>query len=147
MIMAAVIPAVWNSLGVEAGGRFLRRVFDGYNEITLGVLLFLFGMVGVRFVQCQHSVELLFPITRLELLLLGAMALVTILIVWVLGPQAIALQEQAFEATTELGKKRAYDHFFRLHNIVRALHLINLALAVGLFFSKLRKGLAVRSNP
>ena len=75
------------------------------------------------------------------------MALVTILIVWVLGPQAIALQEQAFEATTELEKKSAYDQFFRLHMIVRALHMINLALAVGLFISKLRRGLAVQSNP
>ena len=54
---------------------------------------------------------------------------------WVLGPQAVALQELAFEATNEMvDKKAAYsDKFFRLHMVVRALHLANVGVAIGLF--------------
>ena len=72
------------------------------------------------------------------------MLVVTTLILWVLGPQAIALQEQAFESPAGVEKKTAYDQFFRLHMIVRALHLTNVGLAIGLLISKLRKGLAVQ---
>ena len=144
MIMMVVIPAVFNSFGMEPAGRFLRRVFDGYSHVTLGVLVFLIGMCGIRIWQSHLAQPLLFPVTRIEILLLGAMVIATALILWVLGPQAIALQEQAFESTTELEKKTAYDQFFRLHMIVRALHLTNLGLAVGLFIVKLRRGLAVQ---
>lgn len=144
MIMAAVIPAVFNSFGMEPAGRFLRRVFDGYSQITLGIMVFLLGMGAVRFWQGQSSTQLLFPLTRLEVFLLGSMAVVTFLIGWVLGPRAVALQELAFQAATEIEKKTAFDDFFRLHMMVRALHLTNIGLAVGLLIFKLRKGLTVR---
>lgn len=145
MIIAVVIPAVFNSFGMEPAGRFLRRVFDGYGQMTLAILLFLLGMSGVRYWQSLRLPAILFPITRLEIILLAAMTVVTILILWVLGPQAISLQEQAFESTTDLEKKTAYDQFFRLHMIVRALHLTNLGLAIGLFIGKLRKGIILQS--
>ncbi|MEP6888553.1 MAG: DUF4149 domain-containing protein, partial [Nitrospirales bacterium] len=35
MIVAAVIPAVFNSFDMEPGGRFLTRVFDGYSRLVL----------------------------------------------------------------------------------------------------------------
>ena len=144
MIIAAVIPAVFNSFGMEPAGRFLRRVFDGYSQITFWILIFLIGMGAVRFWQTQKGTELLFPLIPLEAIILGSMGCITILIVWVLGPQTVVLQELAFEATTELEKKSAYDDFFRLHMIVRALHLANLGLAIGLLIFKLRKGLTGR---
>ena len=34
VLLTTVIPAVFNTLGMETGGRFLRRVFDGYNTLT-----------------------------------------------------------------------------------------------------------------
>ncbi len=141
MIIAVVIPAVFNSFGMEPAGRFLRRVFDGYSFLTLGILLFLLCMVGLRYWQQNHSSLILFPVTRVEVLLLMGMALTTGLIMGVLGPQAIVLQEQAFEAVADIEKKAAYDQFFRMHMIVRALHLVNVALATGLLVSKLRRGL------
>ena len=36
MIMMVVIPAVFNSFGMEPAGRFLRRVFDGYSQVDIG---------------------------------------------------------------------------------------------------------------
>ena len=75
MIIAVVIPAVFNSFSMEPAGRFLRRVFDGYSLITLGILLFLIVMsrcfdIGMG----QHSTQILFPVTRMEVILLVSMA-------------------------------------------------------------------------
>lgn len=144
MIIAAVIPAVFNSFGMEPAGRFLRRVFDGYTQICMGVVIFLCVMAAVRVWQSQVSTGIWFPLTTFEGILLGSMGCITVLILWVLGPQAVALQEFAFEATTEIEKKAAYADFFRLHMVVRALHLANVGAAIGLFVFKLRKGLTER---
>ncbi len=144
MIIAAVIPAVFNSFGMEPAGRFLRRVFDGYTQISMGVVVFLFGMAVVRVWRNQVSTGPGFPLTTMEAILLGSMGCMTVLIMWVLGPQAVALQELAFEATTEMEKKAAYADFFRLHMVVRALHLANVGVAIGLFVFKLRQGLTGR---
>ncbi len=144
MIIAAVIPAVFNSFGMEPAGRFLRRVFDGYTQISMGVVIFLFGMAAVRIWRNQFSTGIEFPLRTVEAILLGSMGCLTVLIMWVLGPHAVALQELAFEATTELEKKAAYDDFFRIHMIVRALHLANVGVAIGLFIYKLRQGLTGR---
>jgi hypothetical protein len=73
------------------------------------------------------------------------MALVTFSIIGILGPQAVALQEQAFEAISKEEKELAYGQFFRLHMVVRALHLVNLGLAASLFIVKLRKALCGQS--
>lgn len=143
MIIAVVIPAVFNSFGMEPAGRFLRRVFDGYSQVTLGVLLFLVLMVLVRYWYGRHSPQIQFPVTRVDVILLVAMIVTTILIMGVLGPKAIALQEQAFATVSQVEKKVAYDQFFRMHMIVRALHLINVGLAAGLLISKLRRGLVL----
>jgi len=138
MIITVVIPAVFNSFGMEQGGRFLRRVFDGYSLLTLGILCFLVVMLGIRYWQATGSSPLLFPVTRTEIILLLSMAITTSVIMGIVGPQTIALQEQAFEAVNELEKKTAYDLFFQMHMISRALYLINVGLATGLLVSKLR---------
>ena len=147
MIIAVVIPAVFNSFGMEPAGRFLRRLFDGYSLMTLGVLLLLVVMMCFRYWYGHQSSAVLFPVIRIEVILLVAMAITTILIMGVLGPKAVLLQEQAFEAVTELDKKTAYDQFFRVHMIVRALHLINVGLAAGLLISKLRQGIVLSHEP
>ena len=141
MIIATVIPAVFNTFGMEPAGRFLRRVFDGYTQITMGIVIFLFGMAAIRVWQGRIPTGGEFPLTTVEGILLGTMGCLTVLIMWVLGPQAVALQELAFEATTEMEKKAAYSDFFRLHMVVRALHLANVGVAIGLFVLKLRHGL------
>ncbi len=141
MIIAVVIPAVFNSFGMEPAGRFLRRVFDGYSLVTLGVLLFLVMMLGFRYWSGLHSPQIQFPVTRVDVILLVGMIMTTMLIMGVLGPKAIELQEQAFATVSQAEKKVAYDQFFRMHMIVRALHLINVGLAAGLLISKLRRGL------
>ena len=144
MIMASVIPAVFNSFGMEPAGRFLRRVFDGYTQITMGVVIFLFGTGTARFWLGRVSKKVWLPVTPLEGTFLIAMGCITVLIAWVVGPQAVALQELAFEAATETEKNAAFNDFFRMHMVVRALHLTNLGLAIGLFIYKLRKGLTWR---
>jgi hypothetical protein len=71
--------------------------------------------------------------------LLGGMFVVTVGILGILGPQAVALQEQAFDAISKEKKELAYEQFFRWHMIVRTLHLVNVGLAFSLFILKLRK--------
>jgi amino acid transporter len=139
MIIAVVIPAVFNSFGMEPAGRFLRRVFDGYGYLNLGILLLLSLVAFLRFRTYGQDPSHLFTVTSGEWWLLGGMFVVTVGILGVLGPQAIALQEQAFEAISKEEKELAYEQFFRLHMIVRALHLVNVGLAFSLFILKLRK--------
>lgn len=138
MIMAAVIPAVFNSMGMEPAGHFLRRVFDGYNVTVVSVLVVLAVTGGVRFFGAKNAWWNVVPIGRVEAGLLLAALLVTILIVAWLGPRAIHLQELAFAAEPGTERKAAYDEFFRWHMIVRALHMLNWGLAVSLFVVKVK---------
>lgn len=141
VIIAVIIPAVFNSFGMEPAGRFLRRVFDGYGLMNAGILVLLGVLAGMRYRSFGHNSSHVFSVSSAELWLLAGMVLVTFSILGVLGPQAITLQEQAFEAISKEEKDLAYGQFFRLHMVVRALHLINLGLAVSLFIAKLRKAL------
>ncbi len=141
IIIAVVIPAVFNSFGMEPAGRFLRRVFDNYGYLNLAILSVLGLLAFLRFRAHGRDPLILFSVTTGEWWLLGGMLFVTIGILGILGPQAIALQEAAFEAISQEDKESAYAQFFRLHMIVRALHLINVGLAFSLFILKLRKTL------
>ncbi|MEE8124717.1 MAG: DUF4149 domain-containing protein [Nitrospirales bacterium] len=139
VIIAVVIPAVFNSFGMEPAGRFLRRVFDGYGYLNMGMLLVLGLLAGFRYRTYGHDPSVLFALSPGEWWLLAGMFVVTFGIIGVLGPQTVDLQEKAFEAISEQQKELAYGRFFRLHMIVRLLHLINLGLAASLFILKLRK--------
>jgi len=141
VIIAVVIPAVFNSFGIEPAGRFLRRVFDGYGYLNLGILLVLSLIAFLRFRTYGRDTTFIFSVTEWEWWLLGGMFVVTMGILGILGPQAVTLQEQAFEAISKEEKDLAYGQFFRLHMIVRALHLVNVGLAFSLFILKLRKTL------
>ncbi len=144
MIVVLVIPAVFNSFGMEPGGRFLRRVFDGYIGINIVIVYLLCFLAGIRSNLYGPNSSWIFSVSTPELFLLGSLSIVTFSIFWILGPQAVTLQEEAFEAISKEQKELAYSQFFRLHMIVRALHLVNLGLAFSLFLLKMRKILVPR---
>ena len=145
VILTAVIPAVFNSLGMEEGGRFLRKVFDGYNNLTSGIVVVLLGTAALRTWKFQYMPENILAVSRTEWALLLALVCVTGLIVFFLGPKAIELQELAFMAEAPEEKKPAYDAFFRTHMIVRALHLINGGLAISILVVKFRQWVRYRA--
>ena len=136
-LLTMVIPAVFNTLGMETGGRFLRRVFDGYNAVTVGVVAVLIGTASFRYWKHRQEMQGAPPLQRSEVGLLMALTFVTALIVAILGPKAVALQEIAFEADSQEAKKTALEAFFQMHMIVRALHLVNAGLAISLLVVKL----------
>lgn len=146
MLLTAVIPAVFNTVSMETGGRLLRRVFDGYHAMTGGLVVLFVSTALFRHRQRRRAPDRIPPVTRPEVGLLAVLAFVTGLIVLVLGPKAVALQEAAFAATTPETKKTAYDAFFDLHLIVRALHLVNGGLAVGLLAVKFRQWVQPRGD-
>lgn len=139
VIIGVVIPAVFNSFGMEPAGRFLRRVFDGYGYLNVGIVLMLFIMAGIRSRIYSREANHLFSVSRGEWMLLTAMLLVTASILGVVGPRAVTLQEAAFEAASKPEKEAAFAEFFRLHMIVRGLHLINVGLAATLLVTRLRR--------
>ena len=121
VILTTVIPAVFNTLEMEQGGRFLRRVFAGYNNLTSGIVVLLLSTAALRTWKVQNMPNQILSVSREEWLLLCSLVFVTGLIVFILGPKAIELQEVAFLAETQEAKKIAYDAFFRTHMIVLSL--------------------------
>lgn len=138
VIVAAVIPAVFNSFGMEQGGRFLTRVFDGYNRATVGAIAVLVVCSGVRSWMVRKRSASWPSVTRVESVLLLLMILVAVGIIAVLGPQTVELQERAFAAKEEAAKNQAYDAFFRTHRTVRGLYLVNLGLGIALMAVRVR---------
>ncbi len=145
VILTTVIPAVFNTLGMEQGGRFLRKVFDGYNNLTSGIVILLLGTAAIRTWKIRQIPDRILSVSRAEWGVLMALVLVTGSIVFILGPKAIELQEIAFAAETQEAKKIAYDAFFRTHTIVRALHLINAGFAISLLVVKFRQWISNRA--
>ena len=138
VIIGAVIPAVFNSFGMEPGGRFLIRVFDGYNRMVLVAMAAMGGTIAIRAWGQQTGGPSSTLPGRTETILLGTMVLVASLIVFVLGPQSVTLQEEAFGTKEESAQKVAYDAFFQIHRIVRGLYIVNLGLGIGLLTLKLK---------
>lgn len=138
VIIAAVIPAVFNSFGMEQGGRFLTRVFDGYNRATVGAIAVMVGCSAVRSWMARAHSASWRSVTRVESVLLVSMILLAVAIIAVLGPLSIELQERAFAAKEEAAKNQAYDAFFRAHRIVRGLYLVNLSLGITLMAVRVR---------
>lgn len=141
VIVGAVIPAVFNSFGMEPGGRFLTRVFDGYNRLTAGAIVILVATAGWRIWNARRSsvdCPADMVVTRPEVVLLSTMVLVAGLIILWLGPWSVTLQEQAFATQGEEAKKAAYGVFFRTHTLVRGLYLLNCGLGIALMAVKVR---------
>lgn len=134
VIISTVIPAVFNSFGMEPAGRFLTRVFDGYNRAVAAAILVLAGAAAWRMWAARGGDT---AVSRPELLLLVAMTVLAAVIGLVLGPESVRLQEHAFAAQDEGAKKAALEAFFRTHAVVRGLYLVNLGLGITLLAVKL----------
>jgi len=138
VIIAAVIPAVFNSFGMEPSGRFLTRVFDGYNRVVLVAMAAMGGTIAMRMWGQQAGGPSHAMPGRAEAILFGTMVLMATLIIFILGPQAVSLQEEAFGTKDEGARKAAYDAFFRVHMIVRTLYIVNLGLGIWLLAIKFK---------
>jgi uncharacterized membrane protein len=133
-IIVAVIPAVFNTMGMEAGGRMLTRAFQGYDRLVLssaGVL-----MVGLL-ARTQLSMDAGARIGT-EACLFTIMLCIAVVLTFYLNPEIVRLQEAAFTSQAEASKRSAYDVFFRLHKIARALYLLNVALGIAAICVKVR---------
>lgn len=146
VIIGAVIPAVFNSFGMEPGGRFLTSVFDGYNRLVAAAAVMLLCALGFRIFVQGESLAAEPSAVRTELILLGIMLVVAIAIIGVLGPKSVKLQELAFAAKGEAERKEAYTTFFRVHSIVRGLYLVNLGLGIALMIVKINAWCASRKE-
>jgi uncharacterized membrane protein len=141
VIVGAVIPAVFNTFGMEPGGRFLTKVFDGYNRLTVAAIVMLIGTGGwrIRLGRKGGAGGTRTGVGRSEAVLLTLMIAVAAAIILLLGPQTVALQERAFAAEGEAAKKTAYAAFFRSHTAVRGLYVVNLGLGITLLAVKAKQ--------
>ncbi|HMU31487.1 MAG: DUF4149 domain-containing protein [Nitrospira sp.] len=144
VLVAAVIPAVFNTFGgQDTGGFFLTRAFDGYNRLVLGAAAILIaGILWRAWLYQQGMTDE--AITRAEWLLLGAMLLIAGVITFVLHPQAAALQAQAFASKGEDARKAAFEAFFQLHKPVRVLYILNVGLGIALLTLRVRSWIRVK---
>lgn len=133
VIIASVIPAVFNTIGMEAGGRLLTRAFQGYDRLVLGAAVV--AVIGML-TRTHSAAEV---IGRGEWVLLGAMIAVAIALTFYLNPETIRLQELAFMTKEGAAKKAAYDDFFAYHRVARALYLVNMGLGIAMLCLKVRK--------
>jgi uncharacterized membrane protein len=137
VIIGAVIPAVFNSFGMEPAGRFLTKVFDGYNRLVIGAIILLILASGCRFwLSADRLADA--RVRRTELFVLSLMIGIAAMIIIVLGPSSVVLQEQAFAANDEAARRAAYEAFFKSHTVVRGLYLANLGLGIALLTIKLK---------
>jgi uncharacterized membrane protein len=133
-IIAAVIPAVFNSIGMEAGGRMLTRTFQSYDRLVLisaGVLMV--GLLARTHLSTDAGARI-----GTEALLFTIMLTIAVFLTFYLNPEIVRLQEAAFASQAEVSKRSAYDAFFRLHKIARGLYLLNCALAIAAIYLKVR---------
>jgi hypothetical protein len=138
IILAGLIPEVFN-VGMETGGRLLTRVFGRYNTLVLSACVMLLGCALVRVWVGQTTAQPAAAPEPTEWVVLGTLTLSASLIAWVLFPESVALQERAFAAKEELSKADAYKMFFKSHNLVRGLYVLNLGLALALMILKVRR--------
>ncbi|MCC2641017.1 MAG: conserved rane protein of unknown function [Nitrospira sp.] len=138
VLIAAVIPAVFNTFGgQDSGGFFLTRVFEGYNRLVLGAAAVLtLGIMSRAWLSQQGLVE--GDVSRTEWLLLGAMLLTAGIITFVLHPQAAAMQAQAYATKGEETRKAAFEAFFQMHQPMRILYVVNVGLGIALLAVRVR---------
>ncbi|GMV49305.1 MAG: hypothetical protein NBKEAIPA_01369 [Nitrospirae bacterium] len=144
VLVAAVIPAVFNTFGgQDTGGFFLTRAFEGYNRLILGTAAALTaGLLWRAWLVRQGQISNDVP--RTEWLLLGAMLVIAGIITFVLHPQAAALQAQAFASKGEEARKAAFEAFFQLHKPMRILYILNVGLGIALLTVRVRSWIPVK---
>jgi hypothetical protein len=135
-IIGAVVPAVFNTVSVEVGGRLLTRTFQGYDRIVLiSAAVLILGLLARTRLQTDEGPG----IAASEPLLLATMVSIAVLLVFYLNPAITKLQEAAFASKDEVAKQSAYVAFFRYHWTARALYVANLILGVVAICVKARK--------
>jgi len=134
-IIAAVIPAVFTTIGMETGGRMLTRTFQGYDRLVLVSAGLIVAGTLVRVLLSGPWRE---QIGMTELVLLVTMVVVAMTLTFWLTPETTRLQELAFSAKEE-AKRAAYDEFFVYHRVARALYILNLGLGIALLCVKVKK--------
>jgi uncharacterized membrane protein len=128
VLVGAVIPAVFNTLGgQESGGFFLTKAFEGYNRLVVVALIILVCAMGYRRWQGTPRAT----VSRGEWVLLSVMGAIAGVIILVLHPHAAA----AFEA------------FFRFHMPIRSLYVVNVVLGVWLLALKAKRSLEPERIP
>ncbi len=140
-IIAAVIPAVFSTIGMEAGGRMLTKTFHGYDRLTQfsAGLLLLAMMVRIWGAGVwSPSAGWREQVSMTELVLLMTMVAIAAALTFWLTPETARLQEIAFGAKDD-AKRIAYDNFFAYHQVARALYIINLGMGITLLCVKVRK--------
>ncbi len=138
-LLTLVVPAVFNTLDMETGGRFLRRVFHHWHLLTGGIVVVFIGTEFVRRRQHRRDPARVPPSSRTGAGLVAVLAVSTCLLAAALGPRAAELQEAAFAAESPDAKRAALETFFQLHTTMRALHLFNAGVVVSLLVVKLRQ--------
>jgi hypothetical protein len=138
VLIGSVIPAVFNTFGgQDSGGFFLTRSFEGYNRLVLIALAILvIGINGRAWFQKRGVLQC--RVTQGEWIVLGLMTIVAGMIIFVLHPQAAALQAAAFALPGGEAKKAAFEAFFKLHWPMRALYVVNLGLGILLIGIRVR---------
>lgn len=138
VMIGGVIPAVFNTFGgQDVGGVFLTKAFENYQRFLLGAAATLCVGLMYRWWSGEVSVTVGW----------GEAAIVTVMvasvgvIVLVLHPQAVSLQEQAFAAQGEEAKKAAFEALFRVLAPIRVLYAVTLVLGTALMGIKVRTSL------
>jgi uncharacterized membrane protein YkgB len=135
-IIAAVIPAVFNTISMETGGRMLTRMFQGYDRLALvSAGLIVTGTLVRIYVSTGTWRE---QIGMAELALLATMAVIVTTLVFGLTPETARLQEIVFAAKDD-AKRIAYDNFFVYHRVARALYITNLGLGITVLCVKVKQ--------
>jgi len=134
-IIAAVIPAVFGTIGMEAGGRMLAKTFQGYDRLALASAgLVVAGTLVRVFIAGPWKAQ----ISVAEVALLATAVIIAATVAFWLTPETVRLQGLAFSAQ-EAAKRAAYDEFFAYHRVARSLYVINLGLGIALLCMKVRK--------
>jgi hypothetical protein len=134
-IIAAVIPAVFNTIGMETGGRMLTKAFQGYDRLVLiSAGLIIAGTLTRVLAAGPWRAQ----IGMAELALLTMMAVIATVLTFWLTPETTRLQELAFSAKAE-AKRAAYGEFFVYHRVARALYILNLGLGIAVLCVKVKK--------
>lgn len=138
VLIGAVIPAVFNTFGgQDSGGLFLTRAFEGYHRFVIGAGAVLCAGSWYRWWIGEPSVA----VSRGECVVLALMVVIAGAIIFVLHPEAAALQKQAFATQGDAAKKAALESLFRVLKPIRVLYIVTLVLGVGLMGIKVRRSI------
>lgn len=130
VLIAAAIPAVFNTFGgQDSGGLFLTKAFEGYNRLVLGAIVVLLGGALWRGYLAHRGLPWL-RVSRLEWMVLGLMTAIAGAIIFVLHPDAAARQAAAFAIHDGPARKAALETFFKLHQPMRILYMVNWVFGV-----------------